>query len=148
MLQESTTWNPRYIYREPSTSLKIYVLFLFAVCIVACVKLFRVWRAAPPFRLSRKAGSPAYLQSLEISSTSLSQWIGSTFLVWGIFSSVSLYDVCDRLFDSKRIGSFVILFVIQDFSKTLTMALLVVLFLRLVRWHMLKRIERLRHIPD
>jgi len=41
-----------------------------------------------------------------------------------------------------------ILFIIQDFSTTLTMALLVVLFLFLVRWHMLKRIEHLCHIPD
>jgi hypothetical protein len=53
---ESTTWDPRYIYREPSTSLKIYVLYLFVVCIVASVKLVQVWRAASPFRLSRKAG--------------------------------------------------------------------------------------------
>jgi hypothetical protein len=40
-----------------------------------------------------------------------------------------------------------ILFVIQDFSTTLTMALLVVLFSYLVRLHMLKRIERPRHMP-
>jgi len=128
--------------------MKFYLLFLFVVCILASVKLVRVWRAAPPFRLSRKAGSPAYLQSLETSSTSLRQWIGSTFLAWGIFASVSLYDVCNGLLDSKSsIGSFVILFVIQDFSTTLTITLLVVLFLYLVRWHMLKRIERLRHMP-
>jgi hypothetical protein len=53
----------------------------------------------------------------------------------------------NRLLDSKSAGSFLILFVIQDFSTTLTMALLVVLFLHLVRWHMQKRIERLRHMP-
>jgi hypothetical protein len=147
MLQESPTWDLRYIDRPLSTSMKMYVLFLFVVCILASVKLVRVWRAAPPFRLSRKAGSPAYLQSLETSSISLRQWIGSTFLAWGICASVSLYDVCNRLLESKgSIGSFVILF-IQDFSTTLTMALLVVLFLYLVRWHMLERIERLRHMP-
>lgn len=148
MFQESTGWDPRYIYREPSASLKIYVLFLFVVCIVASAKLVQVWRAAPPFRLSRKAGSADYLQSLETSCTSLGQWIGFTFLGWGIFASVSLYDVGNRLFDSERIGSVAILFVIQDFSTTLTMALLVVLFMYLVRWHMLKRIGRLRRMPD
>jgi hypothetical protein len=94
-----------------------------------------------------RAGSAAFLQSLEISSTSLRQWIGLTLLAWGIFASVSLYHGCNRLLDSKSTGSFMILFVIQDFSTTLTMALLVVLFLYLVRWHMLKRIERLRHMP-
>jgi hypothetical protein len=133
---------------EPSNGLMIYILFLFLVCIVTSVKLVRVWRAAPPFRLSRQASSPAYLELLETSSRSLKQWIGSTFLGWGIFASISLTDVCSRLLDDKKIGSFVILFVIQDYSTALTMALLVVLFLFLVQWHMLKRIEHLRHMPD
>jgi len=128
--------------------MKIYMLFLFAVCVVTSVKLIRVWRTAPPFRLSRRACSPAYLQLLETSGTSLKQWIGVTFLGWGIFASISVYDVCDRLLDDKRIGGFVILFVIQDFSTILTMALLVALFSFLARWHMLKRIEHLRHMPD
>jgi hypothetical protein len=147
MLQESATWDLRRMTREPSTGMMIYVLFLFLVCIVTSVKLVRVWRAAPPFRLSRQASSPAYLALLETSSSSLKQWIGSTFLGWGIVASISLTDVCSRLLDDKRIGSSVILFVIQDFSTALTMALLVVLFLFLVRWHMLKRIEHLRHMP-
>ena len=147
MLQESATWDLRRMTREPSTGMMIYVLFLFLVCIVTSVKLVRVWRAAPPFRLSRQASSPAYLELLETSSSSLKQWIGSTFLGWGIVASISLTEVCSRLLDDKRIGSSVILFVIQDFSTALTMALLVVLFLFLVRWHMLKRIEHLRHMP-
>ena len=148
MVQESATWDLRHMTRTPSTSMKIYMLFLFLACIVTSVKLVRIWRAAPPFRLSRQASSPAYLELLETSSSSLKQWIGSTFLGWGIFASITLTDVCSRLLDDKRIGSALILFIIQDFSTTLTMALLVVLFLFLVRWHMLKRIEHLRHIPD
>jgi hypothetical protein len=39
----------------------------------------------------------------------------------------------------------VTLIVIQDFSTILTMALLVVLFSFLARWHMLERIEHLPH---
>lgn len=147
MVQEPVTWDLRSLTRTPSTSMEIYILFLFLVCIVTSVNLVRVWRAAP-FRLSRQAGSPAYLELLETSSSSLKQWIGSTFLGWGIFASISLTDVCRRLLDYKRIGSSVILFTIQDFSTALTMALLVVLFLFVVRWHMLKRIEHLRHMPD
>jgi len=99
--------------RTPSTSMKIYVLFLFLACIVTSVKLVRIWRAAPPFRLSRQASSPAYLELLETSSSSLKQWIGSTFLGWGIFASITLTDVCSRLLDDKRIGSALILFIIQ-----------------------------------
>jgi hypothetical protein len=150
MLQEatSTTWDLRNIERPTPIATKLYVLYLFAVFLVASVKLIRVWRRALPFRLSSKACSPDYLQVLEASSISLGRWIETTFLVWGIFASVSLYDVCDRLLLSKTIGNSVILFVIQDFSTTFTMALLIVLFLYLVRWHMLKRIERLHHAPD
>jgi len=85
---------------------------------------------------------------LQASGTSLKHWIRCTFLVWGIFASISIYDVCDRLLDEKRVGSFVILFVVQDFSTALTMALLVVLFLFLVRWHMLERIEQLYRLSE
>jgi len=145
VLQESTTWDPRHIFRDPSTSFKTYVLFLLVVCVVASIKLIRVWHGAPPFRLSRQANSPSYPQLLQASSASLKQWISFTFLGWGIFASMSLYDVCDRLLDEKRIGSFVILFVIEDFSSAFSMALLVVLFLFLARWHMLRRIEHLRN---
>jgi len=148
MLQESVGWDPRYMTREPSTSLKIYMLFLFVACFVVAIKLIRIWRAAPPFRLSRQAGNPTYLQSLQASSTSLKQWIGCTFLGWGILFSISLHKVCDRLLDDESMGRFAILFAIQDFATTLTMALLVAVFLFLVRWHMLDRMERLRNMPD
>jgi len=148
MLQESsTTWDLRYIDHAPSASMKIYVLFLFFVCILASVKLFRIWRAAPPLRSSRKADSPAYLQLLDTSSDSLGQWIRSTLLVGAIFAFVGLNDTCNRLLTSKAIGSSSLLFVFQDFSTTLSMALLVVLFLHLVRWHLLRRIDCLRHMP-
>jgi hypothetical protein len=148
MLQESGTWDLRYVDRGPSISMKIYVLFLLVVCIVTSVRLIRIWRAAPPFGLSRQAGNPTYLRLLQASSTSLKQWIGLTFLTLGIFVSVSLHDFCNGLLAEKRTGHDVILFAIQDFSTTLTMALLVVLFLFLARWHMLERIERLRHLPN
>lgn len=132
--------------RGPSTSMKVYIVFLFVVCIVAMVKLIRVWRAAPPFRLSRQSGSPGYLRLLETSSISLKHWMVSTFLSWGILTSIGVYDVRDRFLDDKRIGSMVILFVIEDFSKALTMALLVVLILFLVRWHVVRRIDSLRGV--
>jgi hypothetical protein len=130
--------------RTPSTIMEIYMLFLFLACIVTSVKLVRIWRAVPPFRLRRQASSPAYVELLESSSSSLKQWLGSTFLAWGIFASITLTDVCSRLLYDKRIGSSLLLFIIPDFSTTLTMALLVALFVFLVRWHMLKRIEHLR----
>jgi hypothetical protein len=148
MVQQSTTWDLQHTIREPSTSLKTYVLFVFVVCIVGSVKLIRVWRLAPPFRLSRQAGSPAYSQLLETSGTSLKQWIGLMFIAWGILASIDVSDVCHQLLNAKRIESFEILFGIQDLSTTLAMALLVTLLLFLVRWHTLERIERVRHMSD
>lgn len=146
MFQEisQSPWNPRYIIREPSTSWKLYLLFLLIVCLVTSVELLKAWRSAPPFRLSNEAGNPAYLRMLEASRTRLKQWIYCTFLAWGILISTSLYDVSNRLLGEKTIGSGVILFVLGDYADSLTMALLVVLFAFLARWHLVARIEHLR----
>ena len=59
---------------------------------------------------------------------------------WDLPSS-RLYNTCDRLLDQERIGSSVILIIMEDFSTALTMALLTVTFLFALRWHMPKRIE-------
>jgi hypothetical protein len=108
------------------------------------VELFKAWRAAPPFRLSRQLSNPSYLKMLAASRTRLKQWIFCTFLLWGTLTSLSLSDVCDRLLGEKTIGSAVILFVIRDYAAALTMAFLVVFFSFFVQWHILARIERLR----
>jgi len=144
MLQESVGWDSQNLIREPSTSFKIYMLFLIVVCIATIIKLIRVWRTALPFRLSSQAKNPDYLKLLRTSSRSLSHWIGCTFLAWAILSSTAIYDVCRGMRNEKVTGMGVILFVIQDFSTALSMALWVVSFVFLVRWHVSNRIEHLR----
>jgi hypothetical protein len=148
MLQEPISFDLRSMTGGPSASMKVYMLVLLVVCIRTTVKLTRVWRGAPPLRLSRQARNPAYQLLLETSSTALKQWIGFTFLCSGILASKSLYDISNQLFDGKRMGGLEIMFVVRDFSTAFTMALLVVLFLFLVRWHMLERIEHLRQMSD
>ena len=143
MPKESLTFDYQHLIREPSTSFKLYVLFLLVACVMTGSKLIRVWVAAPPFRLSRRANSPEYLGLLRRSSRSLKQWIGFVFLSYGILFSTSLYDVCNRLLGDNRWGSAVILLVIEDYAAGLSMALCVVVFVFLARWHMLKRVERL-----
>jgi hypothetical protein len=143
MLQESVGWDPQNLIREPSTSFKIYLLFLILVCGATIIKLARIWRAAPPFRPSRRANDPVYLKLLRTSSRSLSQWIGCTFLGWGILTSTTLYDVCNGMMNEKTTGRVVILLVIRDFSTALSMVLWVALFVFLVRWHVVARIEHL-----
>jgi branched-subunit amino acid transport protein AzlD len=144
MLQESVVFEPQNLIREPSTSFKVYVLFLIVECAVVSIKLLRIWRAAPPFALAKQAKNPNYLKLLRTSSRSLSQWIGCTFLGWAILSSTSLYNLCRGMLNEKATGRTVILVVIQDVSTALSMALCVVLFVFFVRWHVCNRIERLR----
>lgn len=143
MFQESVGWEPLTVIREPSTSFKVYLLFLIVVCAVTSVKLVRIWRVAPPFRPSRRANDPGYQKLLRMSGRSLSQWIECTFLGWGILTSTTLYDVCNGVMNEKATGSGVIAFVIRDFSTALIMALCVVSFVFLVRWHVFARFERL-----
>ena len=142
MIQESTRWDWRQL-PVLSSSMRIYLLFLFVIVIVTATKLLRAWRTAPPFRLSRQAGNPTYIRSLRASSTSLKHWAAFVFLGWGICTCTSVHEFCVRLLDENRVGSFVILLAVLGFASTLTMTLLVVLFMLLVRWHLIQRIENL-----
>lgn len=144
MLQESTTWDLHRMIREPSISIDVYMLFLFTIGVITSRKLIRIWKIALPFRPPDSVDVPNYLQILKTSTSSLTQWINLTFLCWGIFAAESLYKVCDRLLDENRIGKLVVLFIIEDFSAAFTMTLLVVLFVFVARWHVLKRIENLQ----
>ena len=103
MLQESTTWNLRHMIREPSTSFKTYVLFLLVVCVVTSIKLIRVWRAAPPFRLSRQASNPSYPQLLQASSAS-SPWRNPFFLSDGSDNGDSGSFEMDEAAEAKNKG--------------------------------------------
>jgi hypothetical protein len=117
--EEAAGWELRNMIREPSTSYKLYVLFLRFVCIGTAVRLLKAWWAAPPFRLSRRANNLTYLKGLEA-------------------------DVCNRQLAEQTVGTATFLVVIEDYSTALSGALFVVLFVFLVRWHLLARIERLR----
>ncbi len=144
MLEESVGSDFLSVIQEPSNSFRIYILFLIVVCAATSVKLIRIWLPAPPFRLSRQSKNPDYLKLLRISAHSLSHWMGITFLGWAIASSTAVYTVCSGLLLEKATGWAVIQFVIRDFAMAFGMALWVVLFIFLVRWHVSARIERLR----
>ena len=143
MPQESVTFDYGNLIRQPSTGFKLYVFFLLSVCVVTCIKLIRIWLAAPPFRGSPMANSPQYVQLLRSSSTSLKQWIGCVFLSYGILFSTSLYNVCKDVLNDNRAGGAALLLVIEDYAVGLSMALLVASFAFLTRWHLLRRFERL-----
>jgi hypothetical protein len=137
MIQESVSWDSQNLIREPSIRFQVYLLFLIVVCGTTIMKLARIWWTAPPFSSSRRASDPVYLKLLRTSSRSLSQWIGCTFLAWGILVSTTLYELSSGMMNEKVTGRLIILLEIRDFSTALCMAL----FVFLVRWHVLARID-------
>jgi hypothetical protein len=147
MFQDTAvTWDLRDMHPAPSAGMKLYMLFLLVACVIAGAKLLNAWRAAPPFRSARQANNPTYVDSLQAASISLKHWIGCIFLVGGVYASIHFYDACAGLLLQKTVGGSAIFFVVQDFAAALTMTLLVALYLFLVRWYLVKRIQRLR--PD
>src|SRR5215813_11542994 len=144
MLQGASTWDLQTMHPPLSPGFRLYLLFLFVGCLLAAANLAKLWRAAPPFRLARQERNSAYVRMLEVSSSSLRQWITCTFLAWGILASVGLYDLSKRLLAERAAEHTIILFAIEGFSVEFTMALFVVLYLVLIRWHILKRIEQVR----
>jgi hypothetical protein len=146
MIQESTTleWDPIFIDRAPSTALKIYVLFLLVACVVTSYNLVRVWRMVPPFSRKSPATPSAYFGLLRETTGSCGRWIGLIFLAWGLLTSTTVYDLCSTLLLEKVTGRNQMPPMIRDFSTDLSLALFVVLFLYVERWHLLTRMERSR----
>jgi hypothetical protein len=146
MLQESptVTFDIRDLTPESWLGFKVYVLFLLVALIMTSVKLLRIWRTAPPFKLSRQSNNIAYLKLLETSSGSISRWLGCSLLAWGLLASISVTTFCNNCLTATQVGRTVMLFAVREFSVNLSAALLVALFLFLARWHILARIERLR----
>jgi hypothetical protein len=148
MFQESATWDLRTIEGETSTAMKLYVLFILFACIVPCVELCKAWRKWWPFERGPRASRAAYINMLETSRTRLKLWSQCVVLSFAILTSIQLTNVCKGLQASKNIPLTVMLSLIGESATNLTMALLVVFFAFLVRWHFLSRIERLSVTRD
>jgi hypothetical protein len=119
------------------------LFFLIAAVIVASIKLIKIWHIAPPFRLLRQANDPTFRRLLERSADSLKHWTWCTIVVLGIVLANGLQAACGALLNEAAPARASILFAIEDLSSALNMALLVVLFLFLIRWHVLTRIKHL-----
>lgn len=142
MLEE--TWDLRNMTREPSIGFRLYMLVALVACVAGIIQLSRIWRAAPPFRLSRQFDSPLYLRTLQTTSSSFQQWMGFTFLLWGLLASVSASSTCFRLYGEKVNTTIEILSATTDCVVALNLALFTVTFLYLMRWQVVTRIESLR----
>ncbi len=137
-------WDVTTIYVYVPAREKFYVLFLLVVSIVTLVKLLRVWGKALPFRLSRQAGNVSYLGYLQNLANSLNHWIAFTYLGLGIYVGIDLYDVFGSIVAEKIMGISAAFGALQRLAGAFTMALVVILFAFLVRWHVVNRIARLQ----
>jgi hypothetical protein len=143
MLQESTSWDLQSMRSSQSTEFNFYVLFLLVACIVTSVKLVGLWIAAPPFQIKRQVGNAGYLHLLAHTRNSLKQWMALTLVICGLFTSISAYKTCNNLL-AQKIGSIELFFSMgKSLSTALSMCSLVMLFILLIRWHVMKRIEQI-----
>lgn len=143
MVQASVSWDPQTLIREPSVIFKIYLLFLVVVCATTTMKLVRIWRAVPPLRRVDRLDDPIYMKLMRTASRSLSQWIGCTFFAWGILVATTLREVSSGMMNEKVSGRLMILFEVRDFSTALSLTLWIALYVFLVRWHVVARIDAL-----
>lgn len=143
MVQESVSWDPQTLIREPSVIFKIYLLFLVVVCATTTMKVVRIWRAVPPFRRVQRVNDPTYAKLVRTAGRSLLQWIGCTFFAWGILVATTLHEVSSGMMNEKVSGRLMILFEVRDFSTALGLTLWITLYVFLVRWHVVVRIEDL-----
>ena len=145
MFQGQGIWDYRNVIRGPSPAEKIFLLYLLLACVIATVKFLKVWRPWLVFRpSSRRDAVVDQVQYLQTAASSLGQWIGLTFLSWGLYSAVFAVNVCDRLLEQATLGWGPIVVILLDYARLLIWASSAAIFLYLVRWHMLKRIQQLR----
>ena len=143
MLQESgpLAVDPLSIDRELWIGYRLYILFLLAAFAWAAVRFVKVWVRIPPFsRRLRQSSNPDDRRNWQRLVRSSSRWTGLIFIGWGLVASIHLCRTTggSPQFANKtlELWSFA-----GDAAACLVAALLVVLLLYLIRWHLLLRIE-------
>lgn len=144
-MQDQFRLDPQTVNAPLSIGAKLYILLLFASCVAAIIKLFRIWRVALPFKFSRKQISAAYLRQLQASALSIRQWMGFTLITWAVLASFRLTEICRYVLYARAVPhTDVIMSDLVENATYLSMALLVVAFLYIIRWHLLTRGECIR----
>lgn len=127
----------------PTTSEKLFALFLIVVLLVAAIRLVRLWVSAPPFWLRRQEENPNYLRILERWRLSIKQWISLTALCWALVFSYEVANFSIYAAESKSTGAASLLLAIWRLGTLMELTAFALLFLFLVQWHMLNRAQQL-----
>ena len=144
MLQQTATqWDLNTIDRYPPPDEGYFALALFVVCVVATVKLVRIWTLAPPFRRTLPSDLPQYRKRLQLSINSLMHWFWLPAFAWLFLSSRRLYALFAGSETSKVIGIWATMGNLQELANYLSFALFVAFYVFLIRWYLLIRLTRL-----
>jgi hypothetical protein len=144
MLQESggMPTTPIFVDREFWIGYKIFLLFLFVTCVWTAVKVARIWFRVPPFfARGQSSPDPNHLKVLQRSASSIKRWGGLVLLGWALIASMTVARTLSEL-PRLTIGASTVLSVVADLSASLSATLCVSLFLYLIWWHLVARIER------
>ena len=142
--EDATGWDPITICRWVDPITRLYALILLVAMIVGAVRIVKLWIAAPPFRLERKRNNHDYLRLLESSCSSTKQWMGLAVLGWAFLVSREAVRFGMYADETRRTGWAFMLSTTQLLGAVTEFAIIAVLLLFLVRWHMLNRIQQIR----
>jgi hypothetical protein len=137
--EDAIGWDPTLVPPRPSIASSIYLLFLFLTVIATIVRLVTIRKALLPPRA--RANPAVYLKQLQPFQSTLKQWIGCALLGWGIIATNGIYQASSHLLYAKAVGTATLFSAIAGFTPFLVIGLYVVLFLFLVRWYVLSRIQ-------
>jgi hypothetical protein len=143
----SIQFEPMFIDGHPEPTVKIYVLVFLIALAVMLVRLLALWIAAPPFRLSRQAKNPGFIDKMQAMRASMKQWMGCMLLGSAFVACTQLVQSCDRLLASNATNAGLV-YAVRDIAVSINLGLFAALLLFLAQWHLHRRIERLLHGSD
>jgi hypothetical protein len=144
--QPTTSWDISQTTHAPPITSKLYILYLLVTCVVVAVKLAGAWNQAARLRASEQQLRTVRIQRILAQITSLKRWMWLTVLGCALCLSVDIVSDLNRFLtyhsDLEHPSS--ALFLLSDYFAVFTMALFVITFVYLVRWHLSFLVKRAR----
>jgi hypothetical protein len=141
--QTATQWDLNTIDRYPPPDERYFILALFVVCVVATVKVVRIWLLAPPFRRALPA-PPNYRKKLQLCINALAHWLWLPIFFWLFLSTHRLYALLVDFENTKTTPIWATIGDLQELAKFFSFALSAAFYVFLLRWNLLIRLIKLR----
>jgi hypothetical protein len=144
MAQNGTQWDLQEINAPLRLDDMLFLFLLVVISVVVGIKLLRSFRLSRAARLGNLPNLATHRDTLDKITNSLKQWLIVPFFAWGILSSHHLYLLCGGLLIEKNIHLTVPLYELRNLATELYLAFIVSFAAFLARWHVLKRLEKIR----